>query len=238
MCSIILRIDERGVFIGANRDEMVARSWEAPGAYWPDLLGVVAGRDAVAGGTWLGMNSHGVVAAVLNRHGSLGPAAGKGSRGELPLIALAAATAEENAARIAALDAGHYRSFNLVVADAGGAYFLAGLEEGAPEMSALDPGTWMITSGQPNQMSLPRIARHLPKFAAAAFEDWPNLLADGTDPWDSALNISARGGFGTVCASVMALPQGGAPDWRFAAGPPDVAAFTPVTVAQFSPPAL
>jgi uncharacterized protein with NRDE domain len=238
MCSIILRIDERGVFIGANRDEMVARSWEAPGAYWPDLLGVVAGRDAVAGGTWLGMNSHGVVAAVLNRHGSLGPAAGKRSRGDLPLLALAETSAQAGAARIAALDAGHYRSFNLVVADAGGAYFLAGLEGGRPAIEALGIGTWMITAGAPNQTSLPRIARHLPTFAAAAFEDWPGLLADRSGPWDGAMNIPEKGGFGTVCASVMALPQGGAPDWRFAAGPPDVAAFTPVTVAQFSPPAL
>ncbi len=214
------------MFIGANRDEMVARPWEPPASYWPDLPGVVAGRDIVAGGTWLGMNSHGVVAAVLNRHGSLGPAAGKRSRGKLPLIALAAATAADAAARIAALDAGQYRSFNLVVGDASGAFFLAGLEDGQPEMEALGRGTWMITSGQPNQISLPRIARHLPKFEAAAFEDWPDLLADRSGPWDSALNIPEQGGFATVCASMLALPKDGPPTWRFAAGPPDVAAFT------------
>ena len=63
MCSIVLRIGADGVFIGANRDEMVERAWDAPGEFWP---GVIAGRDRLAGGTWLGMNRHGVVAAVLN----------------------------------------------------------------------------------------------------------------------------------------------------------------------------
>jgi uncharacterized protein with NRDE domain len=228
MCSVILRIDDGGVFIGANRDEMVARPWEVPGAYWPDLPGVVAGRDKVAGGTWLGTNRHGVVAAVLNRHGSLGPAAGKRSRGELPLIALGAANAADAAARMVALDAGQYRSFNLVVADSGGAFFVAGLENGRPGMQTLDHGTWMITSGAPNELALPRIARHLPTFEAAAFEDWPNLLADRSGPWESALNIPERGGFGTVCAALISLPRGGVPEWRFAAGPPDVAAFSQV----------
>ena len=88
MCSIVLRISETGVLIGANRDEMLARAWDPPGQYWPALPGVVAGRDRTAGGTWLGMNRQGMVAAVLDRKGTLGPAAGKRSRGELVLDAL------------------------------------------------------------------------------------------------------------------------------------------------------
>ena len=85
MCSIILRMGPDGVSIGANRDEMLARRWEPPAEYWP---GVIGGRDVLGGGTWMAINRHGVMAAVLNRHGSLGPAAGKRSRGELPLLAL------------------------------------------------------------------------------------------------------------------------------------------------------
>ena len=55
----------------------------------------------------MGVNRHGVVAAVLNRPGSLGPAPGKRSRGELPLLALEHDLAAAAAAAIAALDAGH-----------------------------------------------------------------------------------------------------------------------------------
>ncbi|NNM57467.1 MAG: hypothetical protein HKL97_09970 [Acidocella sp.] len=202
---------------------MVERAWEPPGEFWP---GVIAGRDRLAGGTWLGMNRHGVVAAVLNRTGTLGPAAGKRSRGELPVMALRETSAEAAARVLAGLDAGAYRPFNLVVADAAGAFLLRGLGAGQPDVARLGEGVSMITSGEPNDETHPRIARHLPRFAAAAFEDWAALLADATGPWESALNIPPKDGFATVCSSLIALPcPPGKAQWRFAAGRPDVAAF-------------
>jgi uncharacterized protein with NRDE domain len=232
MCSIILRIGPDGVLIGANRDEMVARPWQPPAAYWPETPGIVAGRDVLAGGTWLGINAHGVVAAVLNRHGSLGPAAGKRSRGELPLIALREASASAAAEKIAVLDAGAYRSFNLVVADATGAVFLRGLGTGRPEAQNLSEGVWMITSGEPNELALPRIARHLPKFRNAACAAWSALLADNTPPESSALNIPEHKGFGTLSAALIYLPALGAPAFQFAAGPPHLTKFAPVQLAE------
>ncbi|OYV39325.1 MAG: hypothetical protein B7Z80_07630 [Rhodospirillales bacterium 20-64-7] len=233
MCSIVLNLTEAGVFIAANRDEMVARPWAAPAEYWP---GIVGGRDALAGGTWMAINRAGVMAAVLNRHGSLGPAAGKRSRGELPLLALGHNTAEQAATAMAALDAGAYRSFNLVLADARGAFWLRGLEAGRPEPAALAPGVTMLTSGEPNDVLLPRIARHLPIFSTAPFTAWGGLLADGAPPRERALNVPEQNGFGTVCASLLALPRKGAPEWRFAAGPPDRAAFERVQLPWSIPP--
>lgn len=228
MCSIVLRIGAQGVFIGANRDEMVARAWEPPGEFWP---GVIAGRDRLAGGTWLGMNRHGVAAAVLNRTGTLGPQAGKHSRGELPVMALRAASAEGAVAVLAGLDAGEYRPFNLVVADAAGAVLLRGLGEGRMDVARLGEGVRMITSGEPNDVAHPRIAKHLPRFAAAGFADWGALLADAGGNWETTLNIPPRDGFGTVCSSLIALPcPPGKPEWRFAAGRPDAAAFVAVSL--------
>ena len=84
------------VFAG-NRDEMAERPWKPPGRHWPDRPEVVAGLDETAGGSWLGLNDHGVLAVVLNRTGSLGPQAGKRSRGELVLEALDHADAAEAA---------------------------------------------------------------------------------------------------------------------------------------------
>ena len=40
------------------------RPWKAPARHWPDRPNVVAGLDELAGGSWLGMNDEGVVAAV------------------------------------------------------------------------------------------------------------------------------------------------------------------------------
>ncbi|HVE22804.1 MAG TPA: NRDE family protein [Acidocella sp.] len=225
MCSIILRTGADGVLIGANRDEMVARSWEGPAEYWP---GIIGGRDLLGGGTWMALNRHGVMAAILNRHGSLGPAPGKRSRGELPLLALRETSAEAAAARLSRLDASTYRSFNLVLADSGGAFLLRGLERGAPEPVTLAPGTIMLTSGEPNDLSLPRIARHLPKFTSADFAQWGDLLADDSPPWESSLDIPARNGFGTVCSSLLRLGGSAGPQWWFAAGAPHAALFTPV----------
>jgi hypothetical protein len=132
---------------------------------------------------------------------------------------------------MAKFDAGTYRSFNLVIADRTDAFFLSGLEQGEPLITKLTPGTWIITSGEPNDVSLPRIARHLPKFQAAAFEDWKSLLADNTPPLESALNIPETNGFATVSAAILRLPLTGAPVWEFCPGPPDQCKFKPVNLA-------
>src|ERR1700719_1673890 len=137
MCTlVILRRPEHDwpVIIGANRDEMIDRPAEPPGRHWPDREEVVAGRDLLAGGSWLGLNDWGVAAAVLNRHGSLGPAAGLRSRGELVLEALDHADAVAAAEALSYLDPAAYRSFNLIVADNRDAFWLC--HDGAGRIAA------------------------------------------------------------------------------------------------------
>lgn len=236
MCTVIL-LRRPGaawpLLLAANRDERIARSWQAPAEFWP---GVTGGRDATAGGTWMALNRSGVVAAVLNRPGSLGPAPDKRSRGELPLLALESATAKQAAEAMARLDAGRYRTFNLVIADARTAWFVAGLGEGAPQVEALADGVSMVTAHPPNDLTSPRTARHLPRFRAAPppappdWGSWPALLADSEGTASEALNVPPLGGFGTVCASLVALGAEGAREWRFAPGPPDRTPFTAMTL--------
>jgi hypothetical protein len=110
--------------VAANRDELADRPARPPGRHWPDRPEVVAGLDLQAGGSWLGINDHGVVAGVLNRPGTLGPAAGKRSRGELVLEALDHADAEAAAHALSDLDPDAYRPFNLVIADSRDAFWL------------------------------------------------------------------------------------------------------------------
>ncbi len=180
-----------------------------------------------------------LVAAVLNRPGSLGPVPGKRSRGALPLMAAAAESAAGAAAALAALDAGAWRPFNLVVADEADAFFLRGLGTGHPEAVPLPAGISMVTAHDPNDPDSPRIRRHLPRFriapppdpGAGAWEAWERLLADrrfGAAGIGEALNVPPVEGFGTVCASLAALGAGGQRLWRFCAGPPGSAPFTEV----------
>ncbi|MBB5374369.1 NRDE family protein [Acidocella aromatica] len=227
MCSIILRLTPDGTFIAANRDEMATRAWEPPGEYWPGICG---GRDTLAGGTWLGLNRAGVMATVLNRTGTLGPAPDKRSRGELPLLALCAESAEDAAKAISHLDASLYRPFNMVLADGRAAWFVRGLGSGQPEALPLPEGVSMVTSGEVNDPTLPRITRHLPRFTAAPFSEWGNLLADSSGERAEKINIPAteNHGFGTVCATLLTLPREGALAHLFAAGPPDTTPFATV----------
>lgn len=228
MCSIILSIGPDGVVAAANRDEMESRPWEMPAEYWPGICG---GRDSLAGGTWLAVNRHNMLAAVLNREGTLGPTPGKESRGGLPLLALQFANAAQAAEAIGKLDAGAYRAFNLVVADADGAFFIRGLGAGSPEVLALTPSVHMITAGEPDDIARPRIAKHLPRFQAAPFAQWGKLLADSSGGRADQINVKARenDGFGTICASLVKLPHQGVTEHMFAAGPPDIAEFKQIS---------
>ncbi|MBI3855756.1 MAG: NRDE family protein [Planctomycetes bacterium] len=70
--------------VAANRDESYARPSAPPAEIEP---GVVAGRDLESGGTWLGMNRHGLFVAVTNRKTPPRPPAAL-SRGLLALETL------------------------------------------------------------------------------------------------------------------------------------------------------
>ncbi|WP_114392511.1 NRDE family protein [Oleisolibacter albus] len=252
MCSVVI-LRRPGhdwpLLLGANRDEMVGRPWRPPGRHWPDRPDLVAGLDETAGGSWLGLNDHGVVAAVLNRVGTLGPAEGKRSRGELVLESLDHADAAEAAEALSHLNPQAYRPFNLLLADNRDAYVL--IHRG--DRLALDrvpEGLSMLTAHDLNDTAHSARQRfYQPLFAAAAVPDpdagdwrgWETLLASRI--WDGeeagprgAMCVVTPVGFETVCSSLLALPSaaragraGGAlPVFRFAPGRPDRTAFAGV----------
>lgn len=234
MCTVVLMIRPEHpwpLMLAGNRDERLDRPWDPPAAWWPDRPGVVAGRDRSGGGTWLGVNRKMVVATVLNRRGSLGPAPGKRSRGELPLLALEHACASAAADAIAALDAADWRSFNMVVADStGAAFFLRGLGAGRPDLIPLDAGLHMITSRDPDDRASERVNRHLPRFRAAPPPDtddwsaWRAVLTDRSGSPAEQINVVPRGGYGTVCGTLLGLAKEQRVVWRFIAAPTDTAA--------------
>ena len=52
---------------------------------WWVSAGEAGGRDLMAGGTWLAVNDHGVVAGLTNKPAEEGRDPSKRSRGEIPL---------------------------------------------------------------------------------------------------------------------------------------------------------
>ena len=222
------------LLLAANRDERLDRPWDPPAPHWPANPSVVGGRDRLGGGTWMALNSHGVVAAVLNRPGSLGPEPGKRSRGDLPLLAAPHATAGTAAATIAALDGRSFRSFNMVLADRSAVWFVRNDDAGRLTATELAPGLHMVTAHDPDDTRSARVARHLPRFHAALAPEppdwagWTGLLGDSAPPREAALSVPPVDGFGTTCASLLALAATGAATWMFAPGPAGQASFAPV----------
>jgi len=253
MCTLVIlrRPGHRWpLLIAANRDEMADRPWRPPGRHWRDRPEVVAGKDELAGGSWLGVNDHGVVAGVLNRRGSLGPAPHLRSRGELVLEALDHADASAAAAALSALDTASYRSFNLVIADNRDAFWLSALgPDGAPRVAIREvpPGLSMITAYDMNDRASPRIARFVDRFREADAPDpergewteWQALLASRAgaaagDDDEGAMCIVTDSGFGTVSSSLVALAAPANPPrppiWRFAPGRPGETPYADVDV--------
>jgi hypothetical protein len=249
MCTLVL-LRRPGhpwpLIVAANRDEMNTRPWQPPGRWWDDRPEVVAGLDELAGGTWLGINDTGVMAAILNRIGTLGPAPGKRSRGELVLEALDHADAADAAGALADLDGDAYRPFNMVVADNRDAFWVRA-DGRRVEVHPIAPGLHMLSALDMDDRASPRIAAYLERFGAAPapcpdpahpqggdWEGWAALMADtgGGGPEGEetpAMCFLRPDGFGTVSASLIALSAPteaeNARVWRFAAGPPDQAGY-------------
>ena len=244
MCTMVILFrpgHDWPVLIAANRDEALDRPWDAPARHWPDRPEVIAGRDRLADGSWLGVNDHGVVAGILNRMGTLGPAPGKRSRGELVLEALDHADAADAVDALADLAGDSYRPFNMLIADNSMACWLR--NDGARVTAhPIPPGLSMLTARDLNDPASPRVARHLADFRAAPVPDpdqgdwqsWIDLLRRPplAQPEDG-MTIITDGNFGTVCSSLIALPGPHRPreEMRllFAPGRPDQIEYAPVT---------
>ncbi|MCY4237522.1 MAG: NRDE family protein [Rhodospirillaceae bacterium] len=250
MCTVVLlrRPDHPWpILLAANRDEMMKRPWKPPARHWPDRANVVAGIDLEAGGSWLGANDAGVVAAILNRPNALGPAPNKRSRGELVLEALDSVAAADVIDRFRALDGEAWKPFNMVIADRTNAYWLRNRGSEAAwriEAFPIAEGLSMITARELNDTGSNRIRRYLERFRTASTPDpdrgewknWQNILGDrerdDDGAPDSSMNICTDFGFGTVSSSLIAVPAAQNPRptiWLFSPGQPDLCDYEPVS---------
>lgn len=123
--------------VAANRDEWRVRA-TAPLSFWSDHP-ILAGRDLVAGGTWMGISRTGRFAAVTNyRDPSEGPAMPR-SRGALVTDALLSTDPPDVFLR--ALRPSDYAGFNLLVGDTHRLFYYGSREdivrEVAPGVHAL-----------------------------------------------------------------------------------------------------
>jgi uncharacterized protein with NRDE domain len=229
------------VVIAANRDEFLERAAADP----TTLLArphVVGGKDLKAGGTWLGIGEHGIVAGLLNRRAENGPNPDARSRGLLCLDALRRRTARE-AAEFAGRERGSdYNPFNLLMVSRSEA-FVAYNRGASIEVVELKPGLHLLSNLDVDDFECPKISASYGKFAELGnreeFRSDPigqratlgALLADHNTQLDSrsgrpnALCLHLEN-YGTRSSSLIFM-RGDSPEIAhfFAPGPPCMTAY-------------
>jgi uncharacterized protein with NRDE domain len=154
------------VVIAANRDEFLERPAAEPTTLFLSPH-IVAGKDLRAGGTWLGINEHGLVAGLLNRRAENSSDEHARSRGLLTFDALKRCNAADAAAFAAHEKASNYNPFNLLLASREAA-FVAYNRVGAAsiEIVPLRPGLHLLSNLDVNDFECPKISASYAKFAA------------------------------------------------------------------------
>ena len=177
MCTLIVLhrcYEAAPLVVAANRDEFFGRPAEGPALRETVQGKLVAPRDERAGGTWLGLNEHGLFAAITNRRCET-PDPNRRSRGLIVMDALAAPSAREAAEEIEGLPSDAYNPFNLLVADHRTAHLLS--YGSTPERFDLEPGAHVVGNVHPNDTSHPKLQRQRGEVRAAAGQPEDRVLS-------------------------------------------------------------
>ena len=193
---VALRAHPRyALVIAANRDEFHGRA-SAPAQWWDD--GWLAGRDLVAGGTWLGVTRAGRWALLTNvrepaRHDPRAP-----SRGELVTRVLGARGSAAEALRAVVASGSRHNGFNLLAGDTDDAHWGSNR---ATQMRALAAGIHGLSNHRLDT-PWPKVAR-----TKAAVAAWCAEGGDGAAQIEPLFRIlGAR-----ELAADSELPQTGIP---------------------------
>lgn len=223
MCVVALALHQHPdwpIVLVGNRDELHARE-SVPLHAWDDGSGIIAGRDLVGGGTWLGM----VPAAqrlvvVTNARGGDAPGPDKVSRGVL-VRDLLSGSGEFAAPDVAQLDA--FNGFNLITVSSVDAQVMTNRPCAA--IHALGPGVQALAN-EALDRDCARSAR-----LGSAMQQWltsgfrPEALLDHLAQTDAPALFLNNPVYGTRCSTLVAVAADGAGmmiERRFdAAGRPD-----------------
>jgi uncharacterized protein with NRDE domain len=226
------------LIVAANREESRIRPSQAP-FQWAGSPAVWAGRDELAGGTWLGVNATGLVAAVTNRP-ALSRDATLRSRGLLCLDTLRCDSPRSaRAFFVDELSARQFNPFNLLCVNHVEGW--VGTWQG--DIRDLEPGIHIVSNFgdvDDDTISVVREARDriasLDITSPVTDELFANLsgVCGQTDQPVPLCHVG--GAYGTVSSSLVAVSANGtvAAYWH-APGPPSEVAFAPVTLVDRDP---
>lgn len=146
MCLIIVSYKvhpDYPLVVAANRDEFYQRPTLAA-QFWQDYPLVLAGKDLEQGGSWLGLDKFGRVAAVTNYRDGINDKTGITSRGLLVSQFLQMQNPSINYLEQCIANMNNFNGFNLLLGDRDAMYFLSSREAG---YRRLDAGIYGISNG-------------------------------------------------------------------------------------------
>jgi uncharacterized protein with NRDE domain len=218
------------ILVAHNREEFFDRPTQAP-KIQSGKPRVICGIDRKAGGTWLGVNQHGLFVAVANRPKAAPPIEPR-SRGLLCRELLGMANARE-AVRYAVkeLNAGGYDGANYVCADAEyGAVIHAG---NWVDVVDLTPGLHILTNGDLDDRRDERQEFIRRQLTLQKIDSAVTFLAMASRAFARKPDASGRRGvvllggeYGTVSSTLLSLPlrlQNSI--YQYAPGPPSNMAY-------------
>jgi uncharacterized protein with NRDE domain len=216
VCILICRVGAEPM-LAANRDEVYARPFSPP-RRWVARTPFWAPRDEEEGGTWLGVNDGGLVAAITNRS-RLPSEAGRASRGHLVVGALSAKSLREARAWLEEELAARPRNpFQLFLGQGAEAFLCSAGPEGVA-FRPLAPGLHVLS----NLHDEGEIDLGLG--TDATWDRIRPLLADTAPRLPRGYAINKRAGWRGTVASAFLEPGR---TFLFADGPPDETPFEPV----------
>jgi uncharacterized protein with NRDE domain len=145
MCIILLAYRSHPLYrlvLAANRDEYYERP-TAPASFWEDAPDVLAGRDLLCGGTWLGVTTGGTYAAVTNFRDPGLKKRDALSRGLLVSNYLRQQTKPGSYLERLAASASQYNGFNLLVGNSEELYYFSNQED---HVQRLRPGLYGLSN--------------------------------------------------------------------------------------------
>lgn len=199
MCVAVMAWDAHPrwkLVVAANRDEAHDRP-TAPLHAWRDGSGIIAGRDLLSGGTWLGVDTSGRVVLVTNYRFPGYPQPDRPSRGGLVTALLGNGDPLDIAIA-------QYNPFNLFHATSASAHILT--NQPADMRLAVPPGIHGLSNGS-YQEPWPKTVR-----LRGAVADWLTGPAD-----DASVLFPALADATPLAASVPAISgnEGPSPEARF-----------------------
>ena len=226
MCTLLILYRPKNkwpLIIAGNRDEMKDRPWLPPGKHWGKCDGIIAGKDLTAGGSWLGINTNGLVATILNRTNSLGPDIEKNSRGKIIIDILKNKTLDEALNYIKLLDITKWKPFNLFLANNKKAYWVKSSDKVTLSINIIPEGKHFLDSHDINSTQSERYLYNNNRFKVLndpnpdslewkEWKEWINLLAEKSYPKGkplAAMNITNKykKNYGTLSSAIIALPS-------------------------------